>query len=116
MTFIQVWLLPIALLATATVVAFPLSRYMAWIMDGKYRPLAVFRWFEQRLDSGAQNWKQYLFSLLTFNTLMFVFGYLVLAIQPWTPFNPRGLTLLAPSAIFNSVVSFMTNTDIQHYS
>ena len=65
MTFIQVWLLPLALLVTATVVAFPLSRYMAWIMDGKYRPWAVFRWFEQRLDSGEQNWKQYLFSLLT---------------------------------------------------
>ena len=116
MTFIQVWLLPIALLVAATVVAFPLSRYMAWIMDGKYRPLAVFRWCEQRLDSGPQNWKQYLFSLLTFNTLMFIFGFLVLALQPWTPLNPRGLTLLAPSAIFNSVVSFMTNTDIQHYS
>ena len=116
MTFIQVWLLPIALLVTATVVAFPLSRYMAWIMDGKYRAPGGFRWFEQRLDSGPQNWKQYLFSLLTFNTLMFIFGFLVLALQPWTPLNPRGLTLLAPSAIFNSVVSFMTNTDLQHYS
>ncbi len=99
MSFIQVWLLPIALLVTATVVAFPLSRYMACIMDGKYSPPGVFRWFEERLDSGAQNWKQYLFSLLTFNTLMFVFGFLVLALQPYTPMNPRGLTLLAPSAI-----------------
>ncbi len=116
MTFIQVWLLPIALLVTATVVAFPLSRYMAWIMDGNYRPSGVFRWFEKRLDSGAQNWKQYLFSLLTFNTLMFVFCFLVLALQPYTPLNPRGLAMLAPSAIFNSVVSFMTNTDLQHYS
>ncbi len=116
MTFIQIWLLPIALLVTATVVAFPLSRYMAWIMDGKYRPWAVFRWFEQRLDSGEQNWKQYLFSLLTFNTLMFVYTFLVLAVQPYTPLNPRGLTMLAPSTIFNSVVSFITNTNLQHYS
>ena len=114
--FIQIWLLPLALLVTATVVAFPLSRYMAWIMDGKYRPWPVFRWFEQRLDSGPQNWKQYIFSLLLFNTLMFIFGYLVLALQPWMPLNPDGKTLLAPSAIFNSVISFMTNTDLQHYS
>jgi K+-transporting ATPase ATPase A chain len=85
-------------------------------MDGKYHPPGVFRWFEKRLDSGGQNWKQYLFSLLLFNTLMFIFSYLVLALQPYTPLNPRGLTLLAPSAIFNSVASFITNTDIQHYS
>jgi K+-transporting ATPase ATPase A chain len=116
MTFIQIWLLPLALLATSTVVAFPLSRYMAWLMDGKYRAPGVFRWFEKRLDSGEQNWKQYLFSMLLFNTVMFVFSYLVLALQPLTPLNPRGLTLLAPSAIFNSVASFITNTDIQHYS
>ena len=57
--FIQTWLLPLALIATATLIAFPLSRYMAWIMDGKYRPLPVLGWFEKRLDSGPQNWKQY---------------------------------------------------------
>ena len=114
--FMQTWLLPFALLATATIVAFPLSRYLAWVMDGKYRPLPVFGWFEKRLNSGPQNWKQYTASLLTFNTLLFVFGYLVLALQPWTPLNPDHKTLLAPSAIFNSVVSFMTNTDLQHYA
>jgi len=70
--FIQTWLLPFALLATATLIAFPLSRYMAWIMDGKYRPLPILGWFEKRLDSGSQNWKQYTISLLLFNTLLFV--------------------------------------------
>jgi len=114
--FMQTWLLPFALLATATLVAFPLSRYMAWVMDGKYRPLPVFGWFEKRLNSGPQNWKQYTASLLIFNTLLFVFGYLVLALQPWLPLNPDHKTLLAPSTIFMQVVSFMTNTDLQHYS
>lgn len=114
--FLQIWSLPFLLLATATVVAFPLSRYMAWIMDGKYRPRKPFLWFEQHLDSGPQNWKQYAGSLLLFNTLMFVFGFLVLALQPWTPLNPDSKTLLAPSTIFHSVVSFMTNTDLQHYA
>jgi K+-transporting ATPase ATPase A chain len=116
MTFIQIWLLPFALLAFATVVALPLSRYMAWIMDGKYRPPRVFAWFEKCLDSGEQNWKQYLFALLLFNTVMFVYTFLVLALQPYTPLNPRGLTMLAPSTIFDSVVSFITNTNLQHYS
>jgi K+-transporting ATPase ATPase A chain len=114
--FMQIWLLPFALLATATFIAFPLSRYMAWIMDGKYRSLPVLGWFEKRLDSGQQDWKQYTASLLIFNTMLFVFGYLVLALQPWMPLNSDGKTMLAPSAIFNSVVSFMTNTNLQHYS
>ena len=33
----KVWILPFLLLVTATLIAFPLSRYMAWIMEGKYR-------------------------------------------------------------------------------
>jgi K+-transporting ATPase ATPase A chain len=114
--FMQTWLLPFALLATATLVAFPLSRYMAWIMDGKYRPWKVFHWFERRLDSGPENWKQYCTSLLTFNTLLFVFGFAVLALQQWMPLNPDGKVMLAPSTIFHSVISFMTNTDLQHYA
>ena len=114
--FIQTWFLPFLLLATATVIAFPLSRYLAWIMDGKYRPLPVFGWFEKRLDSGPQNWKQYTGSLLIFNTVLFVFGFLVLALQPWMPLNPDGKGMLSPSTIFHSVISFMTNTDLQHYA
>ncbi len=114
--FSQIWLLPIALLLAATLTAFPLSQYLSWIMDGKYRPLPVLAWFEKRIDSGPQNWKQYTGSLLLFNTLLFIFGYLVLALQPWLPLNPDGKTLLAPSTIFHSVASFMTNTDLQHYS
>ena len=113
---VQTWFLPIALLVTATLCAIPLSRYLAWIMDGKYRPLPVMRWFEKSLDSGPQNWKQYTGSLLVFNIVMFIFGYLVLALQPWMPLNPDGKGMLFPSTIFNSVISFMTNTNLQHYS
>ena len=112
----QIWFLPILLLATATFLAFPLSKYMGWIMDGEYRPIRVFAWFEKRLDSGHQNWKQYVGSLLIFNTVLFVFGFLVLAFQEWLPLNPMGRPMIAPSAIFSSVISFMTNTNLQHYS
>jgi K+-transporting ATPase ATPase A chain len=114
--FIQTWLLPFSLLAAATLIAIPLSRYAAWIMNGKYRPLPVFGWFEKRLDSGPQNWKQYTGSLIIFNTLMFVFAYLVLALQPWMPLNPDGKGMLFPTTIFNSVASFITNTNLQHYA
>ncbi len=114
--FIQTWLLPIALLVAATLIAFPLSRYMAWIMEGKYRPWRTFQWIEKRLDSGPQNWKQYTVSLLLFNVLMFIYGYVVLALQPAMPLNPDGKGMIFPSTIFQAVTSFMTNTDLQHYS
>ncbi len=112
----QIWFLPVLLLATATLLAFPLSRYMGWIMDGEYRPVRIFAWFEKRLDSGHQSWKQYVGSLLIFNTALFVFGFLVLALQGSMPLNPMGRPMIAPSTIFNSVISFMTNTNLQHYS
>ncbi len=111
-----IWALPIAILVSTTILAFPLSRYLAWIMDGKYRAPRVLRWFEERLDSGAQDWKLYVGSMLVFNTLLFMFGFLVLALQPFMPLNGDGKGMLAPSTIFHSVVSFMTNTDLQHYS
>ncbi len=114
--FTQTWVLPFSLLAAATIIAFPLSRYLAWIMDGKYRPLPILRWFESRLDSGPQNWKQYTGSLLVFNIIMFVFGYLILALQPWMPLNPGGKGMIFPTTIFQAVTSFMTNTDLQHYA
>ncbi len=114
--FIQTWFLPLSLLAAATLIAFPLSRYMAWIMDGKYRRLPILGWFERRLNSGPQDWKQYTISLLLFNTLLFVYGYVVLSLQPWMPLNPDGKGMVFPTTIFQAVTSFMTNTDLQHYS
>ena len=110
------WLLPISMLVFTTLLAIPLSRYLAWIMDGKYHAPGFFRWFENRLDSGPQNWKQYTAALLIFNTVLFVFGFIVLCLQPIAPLNPRGLGILAPSTIFMTVCSFMTNTNLQHYS
>jgi potassium-transporting ATPase potassium-binding subunit len=112
----QICFIPFSLLAAATLIAFPLSRYLAWIMDGKYRPLPMLGWFEKHLDCGPQNWKQYAGSLLIFNALLFIYGYVVLALQPWMPLNPDGKGMLFPSTIFQAVTSFMTNTDLQHYA
>jgi len=113
---LQTWLLPIILLATATIIAFPLSRYLAWIMDGKFKEVPVLGWFERRLDSGPQNWKQYIASLLVFNTVLFTLGFAILALQPWLPLNPDGKGMLAPSTIFQTALAMMTNTDLQHYA
>jgi len=110
------WLLPIAMLVTMVALSIPLSKYAAWIMEGQYRAPRFLRWFEERLDSGPQNWKQYTAALLVFNGLLFVYGFVVLAVQPIAPLNPLGRGMLGPTTIFNTVASFMTNTNLQHYS
>ncbi|MEX3855585.1 potassium-transporting ATPase subunit KdpA [Paraburkholderia sp. BR10923] len=110
------WTLPLLILVTAIAVSIPLSRYMTWIMDGHYRAPRFLRWFEAKLDSGAQDWKQYTIALLIFNVALFVFGFVVLSLQPLMPLNSLGRGMLAPSTIFNTVISFMTNTNLQHYS
>ncbi|OWK46398.1 potassium-transporting ATPase subunit KdpA [Fimbriiglobus ruber] len=116
------WLLPILIVLTTVALSVPVGRYLAKVMDGRYSPPALFRWFEARLDTGPQNWKQYTVALLLFNTLMFVFGYVILVVQPFAPLNqhdsafPDGKLMLSPTTIFNTAVSFMTNTNLQHYS
>jgi potassium-transporting ATPase potassium-binding subunit len=110
------WLLPALLLITAIVCSIPLSAYFAWLMDGKYRAPRVLKWFEDLIDTGPQDWKQYVLAMMAFTVALFIFGFVVLCLQPIAPLNPRGLGILAPSTIFNTVISFMTNTNLQHYA
>jgi len=110
------WFLPLSIIVVTLLVAIPMSKYIAWIMDGKYRPLAFFSWFEKRLDTGPMNWKQYTAALLIFNTVLFIWGFIVLSLQPVMPLNDLHRGMLFPTTIFNSVASFMTNTNLQHYA
>jgi potassium-transporting ATPase potassium-binding subunit len=110
------WLLPALLLLAAIVLSIPLSAYFAWLMDGKYRAPRVLKWFEDLIDTGPQDWKQYVLAMMAFSFALFVFGFVVLCLQPIAPLNSRGLGMLEPTTIFNTVISFMTNTNLQHYS
>ena len=115
-----VWILPLLLIAVTTALAVPLAYYITWIMDDKYHAPRWLRWLEARVDTGPQNWKVYTVSLLLTNTMMFVFGFLVLVLQPYLPFNSNlgdnAHEPLAPTTIFNTAISFFTNTNLQDYS
>jgi K+-transporting ATPase ATPase A chain len=110
------WLLPLMIVGTTVVLSVLVGRYLAWIMDGRYTPPRWLRWIEQRCDTGPQSWKQYALALLLFNLVMFVFTYVVLALQPQLPLNPDSKKMLSPTTIFNTASSFLTNTNLQHYS
>src|SRR5437899_6293 len=79
--------------------------YMAWIFDGRYRAPRWLRRFEELLDTGAQNWKQYALAFMLFNLGTFVVGFTVLSLQPYLPLNPDGKGMLAPTTIFHTVIS-----------
>jgi K+-transporting ATPase ATPase A chain len=110
------WFLPALIVITSAALSIPVGLYLAWIMDGRYRAPRVLRWFEERLNTGPQNWKHYAITLMLFNTVMFVFGFIVLSLQEYLPLNPDGMKALAPTTIFNTVTSFLTNTNLQDYS
>jgi len=110
------WFLPVSMLVFTTILAIPLSRYMTWIMEGKYKAPGLLGWMERSVDSGPQTWKQYAGSLIIFNVVLFTFGFAILALQPYLPLNPLGRGMLAPSTILHTAISFTTNTDLQHYS
>src|ERR1700677_4138 len=112
----QIWLIPALMLIITPLLAIPLSKWLAKIMNGDYKAPGILRFFEHCVDSGPQNWKQYTAAMLIFNTALFAFGLLVLSLQPWMPLNELGRGMLAPTTIFHTAVSFMTNTDLQHYS
>jgi len=114
-----VWILPLLILVVTTALALPLAFYIAWIMDGKYHAPRWLRWIEARVNTGPQSWKAYTVSLLLFNTVMFGFGYLVLALQPYLPLGynlgDNAKQALSPTTVFNTAVSFFTNTNLQNY-
>lgn len=110
------WTLPLLIFLLTIALAVPLGLCMAGIFDGRYRAPRWLRWVEQRVDTGTQNWKQYAIALLLFNVAVFAIGFAILTLQPLLPLNPDGKGMLAPSMIFHTACSFLSNTNQQHYS
>ncbi len=64
----------------------------------------------------SMNWKTYASSLITTNAVMILLGYLILRLQHLAPFNPNGIDNMPPALALNTILSFMTNTNLQHYA
>ena len=63
-----------------------------------------------------QDWKQYSVSLLISNIFMWLATFTLVTIQKMLPINPDGIANMEPTLAFNTVSSFTTNTNLQHYS
>lgn len=60
--------------------------------------------------------KQYVIALLLSNACMILASYFILRIQKYLFLNPNRIEDMEPTLAFNTVISFMTNTNLQHYS
>lgn len=64
----------------------------------------------------GMNWKQYALALLGTNAVMMAIGYIILRIQNIPLLNPNGIQSMKPALAFHTIISFMTSTDLQHYT
>jgi potassium-transporting ATPase potassium-binding subunit len=122
------WLTIVLFAVILTVLAFPLGGYMAKVYTGGRVFLTpIFAGPERclygllRVDhEREQDWKQYAKSLLIFSLAGWLLLYIILRTQdaPWVPhaLNPLGYHSGSWNVMFNTVSSFMTNTNWQFYS
>ena len=110
--------------ATAVLLAIPLGRYIGKVfnyentwLDKVLNPLDKLFYRLSSIDpSKEMNWKQHLVALLTINVVWFTLSMVVLTNMGWLPLNPDGNPSMSADLAFNTAVSFVTNTNLQHYS
>jgi K+-transporting ATPase ATPase A chain len=115
--------LPLIVLFAAVALAWPLSRYMQILFDPKVESSFVRtwdHWLNRALGRTkvpvTTTWAQYCRSMLVFNFCMFALVFFVLSFQEYLPLNPDKKTGLEATLAFNTAISFVTNTNLQHYS
>ncbi|GMK37314.1 potassium-transporting ATPase potassium-binding subunit [Paenibacillus sp. CCS19] len=64
----------------------------------------------------GMSWKKYAGALLLTNAALALISYLILRMQSILPFNPNDVGAMEETLSFNTVISFITNTNLQHYS
>ncbi|WP_298713977.1 potassium-transporting ATPase subunit KdpA [Chitinophaga sp.] len=113
----------IATYAITLLVAIPLGRYIAKVFAGQRTLLDFMAPLERGIyrfcgidPKEDMNWKQHLKALLTINILWFVYGFFMLIFQDRLPLNPDHNAAQTPDLAFNTVISFLVNCDLQHYS
>lgn len=107
----------------SVLLAIPIGRYMARVYAGEKTLLDFIAPIEQRIykicgidPNKTFNWKQNLVALLTINLIWFIPGFFILLYQGKLPFNPDGNPSMSPDLAFNSIISFVCNTNLQDYS
>lgn len=108
----------------AVFLAIPLGRYIGRVFCNENTWLdAIFNSIDKIFYKMAginpeteMTWKQHLTVLLTINLVWFLTAMFVLTNMGWLPLNPDNNPSMRGDLAFNTAVSFITNTNLQHYS
>jgi K+-transporting ATPase ATPase A chain len=97
-----------------------LGAYMVSVYEGRTRWLSRIErpiYKIAGIDPDAeQSWQRYGASLIIFSGIMLLVGYTLLRLQGHLPLNPQHLPGVTPALSWNTIVSFVTNTNWQSYS
>lgn len=110
--------------ALAIALGWPLGRYLAAVMRGApMRGDREFGWIERPLyrllgtdPQRGMSWRGYAGAFLLSNAVLGALVWGVLVTQAWLPLNPNGAPNMSWDLALHTAVSFLTNTNQQHYS
>jgi len=114
---------PLILLASLAL-AWPLGLYLARLMRGTPMRIDVlFHWIEKPLyrvlgvdPAHSMSWRGYVVVFLISNLVLAVLTQAVFMTQAWLPLNPDNIPNMRWDTALHTMVSFLTNTNQQHYS
>lgn len=112
------------LIALVVIFAFPLGKYLSDVMQyHKMRSDILFSWIEKPVYAVLGTQPQQEMSartyILSFVLSCFVVGMLVwilFMVQAWLPLNPNHAPNMSWDLALHTMISFLTNTNQQHYS
>ena len=114
----------ILLLAIVTILAYPLGKYLAAIMQNREMKIdPVFNWIEKPIYAVLGTNPKLGMNVKTYS-LSFVLSCLVLGLVTWVlfmtqaslPLNPNNAPNMSWDLALHTMISFLTNTNQQHYS
>jgi len=106
------------------ILGIPLGRYIGKVFNGEktwadpiFNPLDNLFFKASGIQpQNEMNWKQHLVALLTINLVWFLLSMFVLMNMGWLPLNPDGNPSMTADLAFNTSISFISNTNLQHYA
>lgn len=114
----------IAMFVLTLILAIPLGKYISKVYSGQktfldpvFLPIEKLFYKISGIDSKKEmNWKQHMVALVAINVVWFVLGMIVLLCQGSLPLNPDNNPSMTPDLAFNTIISFLVNCNLQHYS
>ncbi|EHJ00515.1 Potassium-transporting ATPase A chain [Clostridium sp. DL-VIII] len=118
------WLQIIITLLLFMLIVVPLGKYLYYVSTGEktvvdkvFNPIDNFIYKICGINKEEKmNWKEYVFSIIAVNAVMVFIGYIILRAQGLLFLNPNKIDGMEQSLSFNTIISFMTNTNLQDYS